>query len=161
MQALVQQAMEEGAVGLASSLIYAPAFYADTDELIALSKTAAQCGGRYISHIRSEGNQLLEAVDELINIAEEAQIGAEIYHLKAAGKDNWPKIEQVFEKIEAVRARAPMEISPACWANTCAMNRSSRLQEAIRRLTSFPAANLGIKRPWSPAGRLLRRPRHF
>jgi N-acyl-D-amino-acid deacylase len=104
MQALVRQAMREGALGVASSLIYAPAFYADTAELIALNKTAAEYGGRYISHLRSEGNQLLEAVDELITIAEEAQIGAEIYHLKAAGKDNWPKIEQVFEKVEAARA---------------------------------------------------------
>ena len=103
MQALVRQAMEEGAVGLASSLIYAPAFYADTGELIALGKTAAEHGGRYISHLRSEGNRLLEAVDELITIASEAQIGAEIYHLKAAGKDNWHKIEQVFEKINTAR----------------------------------------------------------
>ena len=105
MQELVHQAMQEGAMGVASSLIYAPGFYADTAELIALSKAAAEHGGRYISHLRSEGNQLLEAVDELITIAEEAQIGSEIYHLKAAGKDNWPKIEQVFERVEAARAR--------------------------------------------------------
>ena len=103
MQDLVRHAMKEGAMGVASSLIYAPAFYADTDELIALNKIAAEYGGRYISHIRSEGNQLLEAVDELITIAREAKIGAEIYHLKAAGENNWPKIEQVFEMVEAAR----------------------------------------------------------
>jgi len=88
MQELVRTAMREGAVGLASSLIYAPAFYADTDELIVLSKIVSEYGGRYISHIRSEGNRLLKAVDELITIAEQAQVGAEIYHLKAAGKEN-------------------------------------------------------------------------
>ena len=104
MQSLVQQAMEEGAMGVASSLIYAPAFYADTEELIALSTVAASYGGRYISHLRSEGNQLLEAVDKLITIAREAGIGAEIYHLKAAGEDNWHKIDLVFEAIEQARS---------------------------------------------------------
>ena len=104
MQTLVQQAMEEGAMGVASSLIYAPAFYADTEELIALSTVAATYGGRYISHLRSEGNQLLEAVDELITIARDAGIGAEIYHLKAAGENNWHKIELVFEAIEQARS---------------------------------------------------------
>jgi len=105
MQDLVHRAMKEGALGVASSLIYAPAFYADTEELIALSKAASEHGGRYISHLRSEGNQLLEAVDELITIATEADIGAEIYHLKAAGADNWSKIDQVFEMVEAARSR--------------------------------------------------------
>jgi N-acyl-D-amino-acid deacylase len=104
MEDLVRAAMEEGALGVGSSLIYAPAFYADTDELIALSRVAAEYGGRYISHIRSEGNGLLEAVDELITIAREAGIGAEIYHLKAAGEQNWGKLEAVFAKIEAARA---------------------------------------------------------
>lgn len=104
MKALVRQAMEEGALGVGSSLIYAPAFYADTEELIELNRVAAEYGGRYISHIRSEGNQLLESVEELITIAREAGIGAEIYHLKAAGKNNWHKIEQVFEMVEAARA---------------------------------------------------------
>lgn len=104
MQALVRQAMEEGALGVGSSLIYAPAFYADTAELIALNKISAAYGGRYISHIRSEGNRVLEAVDELITIAREANTGAEIYHLKTAGKENWSKIDQVFEKVEAARS---------------------------------------------------------
>ncbi len=104
MQALVRQAMEEGALGVGSSLIYAPAFYADTAELIALNKISAAYGGRYISHIRSEGNRVLEAVDELITIAREANTGAEIYHLKTAGKENWSKLDQVFEKVEAARS---------------------------------------------------------
>lgn len=104
MQGLVRQAMEEGALGVGSSLIYAPAFYSDTAELIALNQIAAEYGGRYISHIRNEGNQLIEAVDELIKIAREADIGAEIYHLKAAGEANWPKLDQVFERVESARA---------------------------------------------------------
>ena len=105
MRALVRAAMEEGAVGVGSSLIYAPAFYAKTEELIALAQEAASYGGMYISHIRSEGNGLLEAVDELIRIAREAKIPAEIYHLKAAGEQNWPKMVQVIERIEAARAQ--------------------------------------------------------
>ena len=88
MKMLVRQAMEEGALGIGSSLIYAPAFYAATDELIELCKVASEYGGMYISHIRSEGNRFLESVDELIRISSEANIDAEIYHLKAGGKDN-------------------------------------------------------------------------
>ena len=105
MQELVRQAMREGALGVGSSLIYAPAFYAKTDELVALMKAAGEFGGSYISHMRSEGNRLLEAVDELIEIAERAGVAAEIYHLKAAGKKNWPKMDAVFEKVEAAQAR--------------------------------------------------------
>lgn len=97
---LVRQAMEEGALGVGSSLIYAPAFYAKTDELIAISKVAAQYSGMYISHMRSEGNHLLEAVDELITISREAGLPAEIYHLKAGGKSNWNKMDQVIQKVE-------------------------------------------------------------
>ncbi len=104
MEALVAQAMEEGALGVGSSLIYAPAFYSSTEELIALSRVAARYGGRYISHIRSEGADLLDAVEELITIAREAGIGAEIYHLKTAGKENWNKLEDVFRMVEAARA---------------------------------------------------------
>jgi N-acyl-D-amino-acid deacylase len=104
MQALVRQAMEEGAMGVASALIYAPGFYAKTDELIALCQAAAPYGGRYVSHLRSEGNQLLEAVDELIAIARAARIPAEIYHLKASGQPNWPKLTEVIRKVEAARA---------------------------------------------------------
>jgi N-acyl-D-amino-acid deacylase len=104
MRALVRQGMEEGALGVGSSLIYAPAFYAKTDELIALSEEAARYGGMYISHMRSEGNTLLEAVDELIGIARAARLPAEIYHLKAAGQANWPKMDSVIARVEAARA---------------------------------------------------------
>ncbi len=105
MKALVRQAMQEGALGLASSLIYAPAFYAQIEELIELCKVAAEYNGIYISHLRSEGNRLLEAVDELIAIARAASIPAEIYHLKAAGQSNWHKLDEVIAKIEAARAQ--------------------------------------------------------
>ena len=104
MKQLVREAMEEGALGLGSSLIYTPAFYADTEELIELARVAAEYGGMYISHIRSEGNRLLEAVDELIEIAREANIRAEIYHLKAAGQQNWDKLEDVIRRVETARA---------------------------------------------------------
>jgi N-acyl-D-amino-acid deacylase len=103
MQALVRQAMEEGALGVGSSLIYAPAFYAKTDELIALAKAAAPYSGSYISHMRSEGARLLEAVDELLRIGREAGVPAEIYHLKAAGKPNWGKLAQVIAKVDSAR----------------------------------------------------------
>jgi N-acyl-D-amino-acid deacylase len=104
MQQQVRTAMEEGALGVGSSLIYAPAFYANTAELIALAQAAAPYGGRYISHIRNEGNRLLEAVDELIHIGRASGTGAEIYHLKAAGRSNWGKLDAVFARIEAARA---------------------------------------------------------
>jgi N-acyl-D-amino-acid deacylase len=117
MRALVRAAMEEGALGVGSSLIYAPAFYADTDELIALCEVAAEYGGRYISHIRSEGNQLLEAVDELIAIARAAGIGAEIYHLKAAGVENFEKLETVFGRIEEARSEG-LDISADMYTYT-------------------------------------------
>jgi N-acyl-D-aspartate/D-glutamate deacylase len=101
---LVRRSMEEGALGIGSSLIYAPAFYADTPELIALSAAAADYGGMYISHMRSEGNRLLEAVDELIQISREAGLPAEIYHLKQGGQENWSKLDDVIERVEAARA---------------------------------------------------------
>ena len=103
MQGLVRRAMEDGALGVGSSLIYAPAFYAKTDELIALAEAAAPYGGIYISHMRSEGNRLLEAVDELLQISRHAGIPAEIYHLKAAGRQNWPKIDRVIAKVDSAR----------------------------------------------------------
>jgi N-acyl-D-amino-acid deacylase len=104
MRQLVHAAMREGAMGIGSSLIYAPAFYADTDEIVAISSVAAEYGGMYISHMRSEGNQLLEAVEELISISRDAGLPAEIYHLKAAGEANWGKLDQVIEMVEAARA---------------------------------------------------------
>jgi N-acyl-D-amino-acid deacylase len=103
MRALVREEMEAGALGIGSSLIYAPAFYASTEELIEMCKEAAKYRGKYISHMRSEGNKLLEAVDELIRISREANIAAEIYHLKAAGQANWSKMDQVIAKVEAAR----------------------------------------------------------
>jgi N-acyl-D-amino-acid deacylase len=104
MRALVRQAMEEGALGIGSALIYAPAFYAGTDELVALCEEASPYGGMYISHMRSEGNRLVEAVDELIEIARRAKVPAEIYHLKAAGRPNWGKLDQVIQRIEKARS---------------------------------------------------------
>jgi N-acyl-D-amino-acid deacylase len=104
MKLLVAQAMEQGALGLGSSLIYAPAFYAKTEELIELAKVASRYGGIYISHVRSEGARLLESLDELITIARAANIPAEVYHLKAAGQRNWPKLEAAIQKIESARA---------------------------------------------------------
>ncbi|HWZ14380.1 MAG TPA: D-aminoacylase [Mucilaginibacter sp.] len=103
MQLLVKQAMQEGAMGVGSSLIYPPDFFAKTDELIALCKVASAYGGSYISHMRSEGNKLNEAVAELIMIAKQAHIHAEIYHLKAAGKDNWHKMDSVIRQVETAR----------------------------------------------------------
>jgi N-acyl-D-amino-acid deacylase len=104
MQQLVREAMAEGALGVSSALIYAPAFYAQTDELIALCQGAAEYNGSYISHLRSESRRLLEAADELIRIAREAHIRAEIYHLKVAGQPNWPKLDALIQKIESARA---------------------------------------------------------
>jgi N-acyl-D-amino-acid deacylase len=104
MQELVREAMREGALGVGSSLIYAPASYAKTDELLALVKAAGEFGGGYISHMRSEGDRLLEALDELIYITREAKVHGEIYHLKAGGQSNWPKMRQAIERVEAARA---------------------------------------------------------
>ncbi len=104
MKDLVRQAMEEGAVGVGSSLIYAPAFYAETDELIELSRAAAEFGGMYISHMRSEGNRLLEGIEELITISREAGLPGEIYHLKAAGRSNWHKLDMAIQRIEKAQA---------------------------------------------------------
>ncbi len=103
MRELVRREMEAGALGIGTSLIYAPAFYASTEELIELCKVAAQYQGKYISHIRSEGNRLLEAIDELIRISREAGLPAEIYHLKAAGEANWKKMDQAIARVEAAR----------------------------------------------------------
>lgn len=104
MRGLARAAMQEGAVGVSSALIYAPGCYADTDELIALAEVAREYGGMYISHIRSEGNRLLEALDELITIARKADVAAELYHMKAAGKSNWYKLDAMIERIETARA---------------------------------------------------------
>ena len=104
MKDLVRQGMREGALGVGSSLIYAPAFYADTPELVGLMEAAAEYGGMYISHMRSEGNQIIASVDELIHIARATGSPAEIYHLKQAGEANWDKLDQVIERVETARA---------------------------------------------------------
>ena len=103
MEEMVRQAMEDGALGVGSSLIYAPAFYSTTEELIALCKVASEYNGLYISHMRSEGNRLLQSIDELMRIANETDIRAEIYHLKMSGKENWSKYDEVVRKIDSAR----------------------------------------------------------
>jgi N-acyl-D-aspartate/D-glutamate deacylase len=104
MRALVDAAMREGALGIGSALIYAPATYADTDELVALAEIAARHRGTYISHMRSEGDRLLEAVDEVVEIARRAKLPAEIYHLKQAGRANWSKLDAVIDRVERARS---------------------------------------------------------
>jgi len=103
MRELVRKEMEAGALGIGTSLIYPPAFYAKTEELIELCKVAAKYQGKYISHMRSEGNQLFQGLDEVIRISREAGIPAEVYHIKAAGQKNWPKEDELLERIEAAQ----------------------------------------------------------
>lgn len=105
MQDIVRQAMREGALGVASSLIYPPGFFAGTPELVALAAAAGEYGGIYATHMRNEGNALLEAIDETIQIAREAGVPAEIYHLKQAGRPNWHKLDDAIRKIEEARAQ--------------------------------------------------------
>jgi N-acyl-D-amino-acid deacylase len=119
MRALVRQEMEAGALGIGTSLIYPPAFYAKTEELIELCKVAAKYQGKYISHMRSEGSQLLEALDELIRISREGRIPAEVYHIKAAGKSNWPKLDSLLAKIEAAQKEG-LKITADMYAYTAA-----------------------------------------
>jgi N-acyl-D-amino-acid deacylase len=119
MRELVRQEMEAGALGIGTSLIYPPAFYAKTEELIELCKVAAKYKGKYISHMRSEGNQLLEAIDELLRISKEAGIPAEIYHIKAAGQPNWGKADAMLAKIEDAR-KAGLKITADMYTYTAA-----------------------------------------
>jgi N-acyl-D-amino-acid deacylase len=119
MKALTRKAMEEGALGIGSALIYAPGFYAKTPELVELCKAAAPYGGVYISHIRSEGNQLLQAADELITIAKEAHIPAIFYHLKAAGRANWNKMDTLIAKIDSAR-RTGLDLGACMYTYTAA-----------------------------------------
>jgi N-acyl-D-amino-acid deacylase len=104
MRALVRQAMKDGALGVGSSLIYAPATYAETPELVALTSEAGRCGGMYISHMRSEGNKLLESIDELIAISAQSGAPAEIYHFKQGGRQNWAKLDGAIARVNAARA---------------------------------------------------------
>src|SRR5437879_2386679 len=103
MRELVRNEMEAGALGIGTALIYPPAFYAKTEEIIELCKVAAKYKGKYISHMRSEGNQLFESFDELLRIAREANIPAELYHIKAAGQKNWGKIDSLLSRIESIQ----------------------------------------------------------
>ncbi len=105
MQNIVREAMREGALGVASALIYTPGNFAGTPELVALARAAGEYDGMYISHLRSEGNQLLEAFHELLTIAREAGVPAEIYHLKAAGAENWAKLDELIRQVEEARAQ--------------------------------------------------------
>lgn len=119
MRKLAKQAMEEGAIGISSALIYAPASFSKTDELIELCKEVSAQKGMYISHIRSEGNKLLESLDELIEITEKAHIKSEIYHLKAAGTENWFKMDLAINKIDSARA-AGLDITADMYNYTAA-----------------------------------------
>ncbi|MFU8812231.1 MAG: amidohydrolase family protein [Balneolaceae bacterium] len=134
MKALTREAMEEGAMGLGTSLIYAPAFYASTDELIELSGVAGEYGGMYISHLRSEGNRFVESVEELITIGREAGTHAEIHHLKAAGQENWHKLDEVIRMVEEAR-----EAGQSVTANMYTYNAAATSLAAI-----FP--------PWTQEG---------
>jgi N-acyl-D-amino-acid deacylase len=113
----VRRAMDEGAMGLTTALIYTPGLFATTDELVELAKVASASGGMYISHMRSEGNRLLEAIDEVLTIARDAHVRAEIYHLKAAGKENWSKLEDAIAKVEAAQ-KAGLEITADMYTYT-------------------------------------------
>src|SRR6266404_4086336 len=119
MRELVRREMEAGALGIGTSLIYPPAFYAKTEELIELCKVAAKYQGKYISHMRSEGNQLLQAIDELLRISKEEGIPAEIYHIKAAGQPNWGKADAMLAKIEEAR-KAGLKITADMYTYTAA-----------------------------------------
>ena len=134
MRAIVKSAMEDGALGVASALIYAPGTFAETDELVALAEMAGRCGGIYATHMRSEGRRLLEAVDETIEISRRSGTPADIYHLKAAGRENWPKLGEAIARIEAAR-KAGLRISTEMY--------------------TYPAAATGLDAampPWVQAG---------
>jgi N-acyl-D-amino-acid deacylase len=119
MEELVREAMRDGAVGVSSALIYAPAAYAKTDELIALAKAASEYNGMYCSHLRSEGSTFIEALDEFLEITRAASIRSEIYHLKAAGKPNWSKIDKAIAKIEEARS-AGLHVTASMYMYTAA-----------------------------------------
>lgn len=149
MQELVRAAMREGALGVGSALIYAPGTYAKTDELIALAQAAGEFGGTYISHMRSEGDRLLEGLDELIAIARSARIHGEVYHFKAAGRDNWPKMPQAIAKIDAARA-AGIDVSANMYTYTAA---ATGLDAAMPSWVQAGGLDAWIKRLQDPAMR--------
>ncbi len=130
MRELVRKEMESGALGIGSALIYPPAFYAKTEELIELCKVAAKYQGKYISHMRSEGNQLLEAFEELLRISREAKIPAELYHIKALGQKNWGKVDTLLNRIEAAQ-KAGEPIRAKHVHLHCGRHRAGRLSPAL------------------------------
>jgi len=149
MQELVRQAMREGALGVGSALIYAPAFYAKTDELIALATAAGEFGGAYISHMRSEGNTLLESLDELIRITRSAHVHGEVYHFKAAGNANWAKFSQAIAKIDDARAKG-LDISANMYPYTAG---ATGLDAAMPPWVQEGGLDAWIKRLKDPATR--------
>ena len=149
MQALVREAMREGALGVGSALIYAPGTYAQTDELIALAKVAGESGGAYISHMRSEGDRLLESLDELIRITREGHVHGEAYHFKAAGQTNWPKMATAIAKIEQARASG-LDISANMYAYTAG---ATGLDAAMPTWVQEGGLDAWIKRLKDPATR--------
>ena len=141
--------MRDGALGVGSSLIYAPGSYADTDELVALVSEAGRCGGIYTSHMRSEGNRLLEAIDELIEISRRSGAPAEIYHLKAAGKQNWSKMDAAIARIEAAR-KSGLRISANMYTYTAG---STGLDAAMPTWVQAGGREAWIKRLKDPQTR--------
>ena len=160
MRELVRKEMEAGALGIGSSLIYTPGSFASTEELIELCKVAAKYKGTYISHMRSEADRLLESVDELIRISREAGIPAEIYHLKAAGQPNWPKMDAVIEKVEAAR-RAGLKITADMYTYTAGATgfdaclppwaREGGFEALFRKLEDPPTRNRILEEMIAPA----------
>ena len=147
MRGHVRKAMEEGAMGLTSALIYAPGTFAKTDELVELAKVASAAGGMYISHMRSEGDRLLEAIDEVLTIARDAKIRAEIYHLKAGGTANWPKMTDAIAKIDAARKEGIGITADMCTYTAGLQASMRRCRRGCRRVaTTRGRRSCGIRR---------------
>jgi N-acyl-D-amino-acid deacylase len=161
MQALVRGAMRDGAVGVSTALQYAPAPYAKTSELIALASAASQYGGIYASHMRSEGDAVLDSIDESARIGREAHIPVEIWHLKAAGKSNWGKMPQIVDRIDAARASG-VDITADTYAYTAWFNTFSAFippwahdggdEKLIARLKD-PATRARIRKDMTSTGK--------
>ena len=149
MRELVRREMEAGALGIASALIYPPGSYAKTEELIEMCKVAAKYQGKYISHLRSEGNQLLEAFDELVRISREASIPAEVYHIKALGQKNWPKLDDLLARIEAAQKEG-LNIRANMYTYTAA---ETALTACLPQWTQDGGMNALYKRLGDPATR--------
>lgn len=147
MQELAREAMQQGAMGLSSALIYTPGIYATRDELTALAKAVGEYGGIYISHMRSESNGLLEAVDELLHIAREANVPAEIYHLKAAGKQNWWKLDALISRVNAARANG-LQITANMYTYTAASTGLDAAMPPWVRAGGYSRWRARLQRPW-------------